>query len=252
MMGRLVQSRCPDIPGLRRGWQSNPAFHPSLQGCWSTSHPDNKLRDYVEYGGRTTGKPLSYSTIEKTFYQFLIHGDVLTTPFNHKFQEGANPRQLEIEQTVRLMNIIADKVYIGQFDPTRGTSRIESDVQKGKDIAEPHLRAFRMAKEEIIHNWLQIVRKIVHEYFITTGRPIDDRKLFQYEIPDACWKNIENFIDALKRLPLWVNRDLSLSAFGTKRNNEYWQSIFESENTPDGAVMMHTGLNYMEMIKEQS
>ena len=216
-----------------------------------TTHPDNMLRDYIEYGGRSTGKPLSYSTIEKTFYQVFIYGDVLRTPFNHRFQEGANPRQLEIEQTVRLMNVVADGIYVGQFDPTRGTHHIESDVQKGKDIAEPHLRAFRMSKEEIVHNWVRLLRQIVYRYFVTTGKAIDENKLFQLEIPEACWKNVENFVDALKRLSLWVNKDLSLSAFGTKRTNEYWHSIFESGNTPDGGVVMSSGLNLLEMIKGQ-
>ena len=56
-----------------------------------TSHPDNKLRDYIEYGGRKTGKPLSYSAIENTFYQFFIHGQPLPTAFNYRHQEGGNP-----------------------------------------------------------------------------------------------------------------------------------------------------------------
>ena len=214
-----------------------------------TTHPDNKLREYIEYGGRSTGKPLSYSAVENTFYQFFIDGRVLTTPFNHRFQEGANPRQLEIEQTVRLMNIVADKIYIDQFDPARGTRRIESDVQKGRDIPEPHLRAFRMSKQEILHSWVRLVRQIVYQYFVTIGKPIDESKLFQQEIPDACWKNVENFIDALRSLSLWVNKDLSLSAFGTKRTNEYWQAIFESGSTPDGGVVMTSGLNLLDMIK---
>lgn len=216
-----------------------------------TTHIDNRLRDYIEYGGRSTGKPLSYSTIEKTFYKFFIHREVLTTPFNYKFQEGTNPRQLEIEQTVRLMNTVADKIYIGQFDPVRGTRRIENDVQRGKNVAEPHLRAFRMSKEEITHNWVRLVRQIVYNYFVTTGRPTDETRLFQYELPEACWKNIENFIDALVGLLLWLNRELSVSAFGTKRTNEYWQSIFETGQTPDGSVVMHKGLDLLEMIRDR-
>ena len=214
-----------------------------------TTHPDNKLREYIEYGGRSTGKPLSYSAVENTFYQFFIYRQVLTTPFNYRFQEGANPRQLEIEQTSRLMNIVADEIYIDQFDPARGTRYIESDVQKGKDIEEPHLRAFRMSKQEILHSWVRLVRQIVYQYFVTTGKPIDESKLFQQELPDACWKNVENFINALKRLPLWINKDHSLSHFGAKRNNDYWQSIFESGCTPDDGRVMPSGLNLLEMIR---
>ena len=214
-----------------------------------TTRQDNRLRDYIEYAGKSADKPLSYSTIEKTFYQFFIGTEALTMPFNHKVEEGTNPRQLEIDQVVRLMNIIADQVYVGQYDPILGVRRIENDVQKGKDVPEQQLRAYRMAKEEIIYNWLRLVRQIVYQYFITTGKPIDEQRLFQYEIPEACWQNIENFVDALKNLALWVNRDLSISAFGAKQNNAYWHSVFETGESPDGAPVMPEGLNLLEMIK---
>ena len=216
-----------------------------------TRHPENKLRDYIDHGGRGTQKPLSYSTVEKTFYSFFIHADLLTTPFNFKLEEGANPRYLEIEQIVRLMNVIAEKIFIGQFEPALGTRRIENNIQQGKDIPEFHLRAFRMAKEEIIYNWLRYVRQIVQNYFITTGKPIDESKLFQYPIPDNCWDNIENFIDSLKQLPLWVNKELSISLFGGKQNNDFWQQIFESGRTSSGFEVMPSGLNVMEMIKHE-
>ena len=165
--------------------------------------------------------------------------------------EGANPRQLEVAQIVRLMNVIAQKIYIEKFEHSRGTRRIESSIQKGKDVPEPHLRAFRMAKEEVLYNWLRYVRQLVHNYFLTTGKPIDEKKLFQYTIPETCWVNIENFIENLMRLPMWVNRDLSLSAFGSKQNIDYWQSIFEKGHAPDGSKVMPSGINIMEMIKQK-
>ena len=216
-----------------------------------TTHTDNKLRDYIDYGGRGTEMPLSYSTVEKTFYSFFIYGDLLTTPFNYRFEEGENPRRLEIEQIVRLMNIIAENIYIGKFDHSLGTRRIENNIQKGVDVPEPHLCAFRMAKEEVIYNWLRYIRQIVQNHFISMGDPIDEKKLFQYQIPDSCWENIEKFITALQRISLWINRDLSFSVFGGKRNNDYWQAIFESGITPDGIEVMTSKINIMEMIKSE-
>lgn len=219
-----------------------------------TRHPENKLRDYIEYGGRSAQMPFSYSTVEKTFYSFFIYSDLLETPFNFRVEEGENPRQLEIEQLVRLMNIIAEKIYIGKFDPSLGTKRIEHNVYKGKDVPEPHLCAFRMAREEVLYNWLGHVRALVSNYFtLTTGKIIDERKLFQYTIPEACWENIKNFIDALMRLPLWVNKDLASSVFGGKRNYDYWHSIFENGHTPPPASsrVMATGINVIEMIKQK-
>ena len=218
-----------------------------------TTATQNKLRDYIDYGGRGRGMPLSYSTIEKTFYSLFISGELLVTPFNHKVEEGLNPRRLEIEQVVRLMNIIADKIYIGSFDHKRGIGRIESDIRKGKDVPEPHLRACRMAREEVLHNWLRYVKQLVQHYFIMiTGKPIDDSKLFQYPIPETCWENIENYVSALIRLPLWVNRDLANSVFGGKQTYPYWQLIFQDGKTPDGLEVMPSGLNLMEMIESPS
>ena len=217
-----------------------------------TTHDENKLRDYIEHGGRSSDKPFGYYTIERTFYRCFIHGGVLTTPFNHKIEEGANPRELEIDQTVRLMSIVADKIYIGQFDPGQGTRRIENDIQKGKDVPEGHLRACRMSKEEVAYNWVQLIKQVVLIHFLALGKPIvDDSKIFQREVPEACWSNVENFIDSLKSLPLWVNRDLGISVFGAKRNYEYWETIFEKGETPDGAPVMGAGLDLMEMIKGQ-
>ncbi len=214
-----------------------------------TTARKNKLRDYIDYGGRGKEMPLSYSTIEKTFYHLFISGELLVTPFNHRSDEGLNPRELEIEQVVKLMNIIAEKIYIGSFDHKRGTGRIEFDIRKGKDVPAPHLRACRMAREEVIRNWLMYVKQLVQHYFITTGKPIVNSKLFQYQIPDACWGNIENYISALIKLPLWVNRDLSRSVFGGKQAYGYWQLIFLEGTTPDGVVVMPSGLNLIEMIK---
>jgi len=56
-----------------------------------THNPENKLKDYIDLGGRGKEKPLSYSTIEKTFYSFFIYLGVLETPIDFKLDEGENP-----------------------------------------------------------------------------------------------------------------------------------------------------------------
>lgn len=213
-----------------------------------TTHPDNKLRQFIDLGGRSGDTPLSYSTVEKTFYSQFIYGGLLTTPFDYLFEEGKNPRQLEIDQLVKLMNIIAEKIFVGNFDAARGTRRIENDIKRGKEVPEPHLRAFRMAKEEIIYNWLLIVKQIIHYYFITNGQVTDPNKLFQYEISDLCWNNVRNFVSALMDISIWVNKDLSFTVFGAKHDYEFWQSIFETGRTPTGIEVMPNGINFMEMI----
>ena len=216
-----------------------------------TSHRENKLRDFIDYGGRGKEMPLSYSTIEKTFYSFFIYSDLLSAPFNHRAEEGENPRQLEVEQIVQLMNIVAEEILVGKYDHSIGTHRIEYSVQHGKDIPEPHLRAFRMVKEEIIYNWLRYVSQIVKMSFITSGRPLDEKRLFQIQIPEPVWSSIRTFIRNLAGLPIWINKELSLSVFGGKQVYDYWQTIFESGKASDGQQVMASGINLMEMIKNR-
>lgn len=214
-----------------------------------THHRDNKLRDFIEYGGRGTEFPISYSTVEKTFYSFFIGSDLLSTRFNHRAEEGLNPRALEIEQIVGLMNIVAEEIFIGKFDPAIGTSRIESKIIKGDDVPEPHLAAYRMAKEEIIYNWLRYIKQVVQMAFVNAGIPYDENAPLQKPLPANASNSIRNFVRALKRLPLWINRDMATSVFGGKRNNDFWKQIFEAGETPDGQRVLGQRIDLIQMIQ---
>ena len=217
-----------------------------------THHAENKLKEFIDFGGRGKERPFSYSTIEKTFYSFFIYGDLLDVPLNYRADEGENPRELEEDQILKLMNLIADHLYIGRFDQQIGTARVENRIQKGEDIPENHLTAHRMAREEILYGWLRFVDQIVQNYFITTGKTFQKEKLFQYRFPEPLWENIENFLVNLRRLPLWVNRDLSATVFGGKQNYEYWQTIFETGKTPQGQTLIASGgINLIKMIQSQ-
>lgn len=214
-----------------------------------TSDPDNKLRDFIDFGGRGKERPLSYSTIEKTFYSFFVYQEVLETPINYRMELGENPRQLEREQLLRLMNIIAEELFIEKFDPNIGTDKIESRIQNGEVFPHAHLRAYRMSKEEIIYNWLQYVGQIARQYFIMQGQPDPQGRLFQFRFPEQVWENIRKFVQNLTTLPLWVNTDLSATVFGGKQNNSFWKTVFETGRTPQGMQVLAAPLNLIEMIK---
>lgn len=214
-----------------------------------TSDPGNRLRDFIDFGGRGKESPLSYSSVEKTFYSFFVYQEVLETPINYRAEEGENPRLVESEQILRLMNLIADLLYVDKFDPEIGTDKIESKLQKGESIKHDHLRAFRMSKEEILYNWLQYVGQIARNYFITLGKPDPKDRLFQIPFPDQVWENIQKFIENLMALPLWVNTDFSETIFGGKQVAGFWRAVFETGRTPQGMEVLVKPVNLIEMIK---
>jgi hypothetical protein len=214
-----------------------------------THSPANKLSEFMDYGGKGQEKPLSYSAIEKTFYSFFIDGNLLESPMDYGTETDSNPRDFEIRQIVELMNVVAEEIYIDQFDPVIGTYRIENRIQKGESIPEPHLRAFRLAKEEILYSWLRYIRQIVQHHFMALGKPIDEQRLFQYQFSTVLWTQVRAYVRSLRSLPVWVNQGLSLSVFGGKQNYEFWQTIFESGQSPQGQQILTEPLNLMNMIQ---
>ncbi len=218
---------------------------------WITHNPENRLKDYVEFSGKGKDRPISYSSIEKTFYSFFIYGDLLETPLDHRLEEGENPRELEKSQILRLMNLVAEQIYIGQYDPEIGVSRVERKIQDGEHIPEGHVRSYRMAREEIMYTWLGYVRQIVMQFFVLTGEPVKEDRLFQYKFPEKLWDNIETFLGNMKKLPLWVNRELSASVFGGKQTAGFWQTALSTGKTPQGQqVLPGGGINLMRMIQK--
>jgi hypothetical protein len=213
------------------------------------SDPTNRLIDFIDLGGRGKERPLSYSTIESTFYSFFVYQEVLETKLNYRLEEGENPRDLERRQILRLMNLFAQEIYTDKFDPGIGTDKIESRLQKGKDYPHDHLRAFRMSKEEIVYNWLSYVGQIARYSIITLGKPDPQKRLFQYPFTEQVWDNITKFLRNLAALPLWVNRDLSETVFGGKQNPSFWKTVFETGRTPQGMQVLAQPLNLIEMIK---
>jgi hypothetical protein len=205
--------------------------------------------EFVDLGGRAKEKPISYSTIEKTFYSFFIFQDVLETPISYRLEEGLNPRSLEKSQITKLMNIIAEEIYIDKFDLEIGTSRIENKIQNHEDVPIEHVRAYRMAKEEIMYSWLKYLSQIIQSHFISQGQPVDDKKLFQHEFSETLWNNIRNYIKNLSLLPLWTNNTLSSTVFGGKQNYQFWHTIFTTGSSPQGVQVLAQPINLLELQK---
>lgn len=216
-----------------------------------THSTENKLLEFVEWAGKTAERPMSYSTIEKTFFREFLHKQALETPIDEGFDQGTNPRIMEREQMVRLMSLFAQVFFIGKWDPEIGGRRLESQLQKGEKIDENHLRAWRIAREEVVDNVVKWIRLVIENYFSWTGKMIDKERLLHTQLPDDLWRRIEVFLHNLAQLPCWVDRNLSTTVFGPKQNPEFWDKVFKSGVATNGQRILTEGLNLHEMIKEK-
>lgn len=217
-----------------------------------TYSKDNRLKDFIDFEGKAKELPISYSAFEKTFLsQFIDSKLILKSNISYKSDAGLNPRELEISQLVKLLNIIAEEIYVNKFNPEIGVARIEQKIidKKDTEISDEHLIAYRISKEEIVYNWIQYLKKVIENYFNNTGKLFDSNKLFQTEFQDQLWINITNFIKNLKELPLWKDRSMASNIFSGKNNYEYWKVIFETGKTSDNVQVIAKPLNFVEMIK---
>jgi hypothetical protein len=205
--------------------------------------------EFVEWSGKAADRPLAYTNIERTFFAEFLYKKALGTPIGEGLDQGANPRQLEKEQVVRLMNTFAKVFFISQWDPDVGGRQIETKVQRGEAIPEAHLRAWRVAREEILGNIMQWVRLVLENYYAWTGKYLDKERLLQYKISEELWERIESFLRSLAALPCWVDRGLSTTVFGAKQNREFWRTAFTTGKTPSGVRVFTKPLDVNEMIK---
>ena len=217
-----------------------------------TNAKDNKLKDYIDFEGKAKELPISYSAFDKTILSSFVSSKlVLNTPIDFKSDEGLNPRELEINQIVRILSILAENIYINKFLPEIGTARVEKKIidKKDTEITDEHLIAYRISKEEILYNWLQYLKKVITTYFSNTGKMFTDEKIFQTPFDEQLWINIENFVKNLSQLPLWKDRSMANTIFSGKKNYDYWKEIFETGKSLDGALVLANPLNFIEMIK---
>ena len=217
-----------------------------------TKNPENKLQAYINFEGRGTELPLSYSTFEKTMLSTFINAKtVLKTPIDFKVEEGENPRVLEKEQMIRLCNILTEQLLIGKYSMDVGTYRLEKKIAEGNGdaISDDHLIACRLFREEVMYAWVQYIKLLINSQFSFQGTMYDSDNIFQQKFSDVMWSNIENFIANLRELPIWKDRSRAATTFGGKNTYDYWMTIFQTGYAPDGTQVLSSPVNTVDMIR---
>lgn len=196
---------------------------------------DNKLLQFIDFDGRGKELPISYAAYDYTFLSLFIDPKrFVSAPIENE----NNPRLVELRQLTRLQNIIAENMYIGKFDSTMETAKIENKIAtgKGNNISDDHLACFRYSKQEVMNCWLSMIDEIIH-YYLTVNMKYKDemkRNYFKNELDEPLWLHIENYIKMIVGLPLWRDRELSTSVFATKQTTAFWKSVFDTGKSPEG------------------
>jgi len=212
-----------------------------------THDQDNRLREYIEWAGKGAERPLSYSSVEKTFYSVFLYMKPIDSPLS-AMQNGTYPRQIERDQAVKLMSMFADTFFVGKWDTEIGGRKLEDRILKGESIPHEHLRAWRIAREEVLANVLEWIRLTIESYYAYNGIMLDKDRILQRTHPDAVWTNIQNVLQGFAELPCWIDVKLAQTIFGGKPPRDFWRKIFVDGVSPTGIRVLAKGLDLKELI----
>ena len=96
---------------------------------------------------------------------------------------------------------------------------------------------------------LQYVRLVIEHYYVFLGQPIKKDGLLQRQFTPLLWQQLEAFLKNLGTLPCWVDKNLSVTVFGAKRNRDYWERVFQTGRTTDGVPVLAQPLDITKMIQ---
>ena len=210
-----------------------------------THSPDNSLLEFVEWSGRGTDRPLSYGAIEGSFFKELLYKKTLDDPLDISI----DIRQREKTQLVKMMSMFSEVFFIDRWDPETGGRQLESRIAKGEIIQPEHLRAWRIAREEVLANVVRCMREVIEHHYAFTGQRLNKERLLHNDLPDALWEQLRNFLENLAELTCWTNKELSNIVFGPKQNLNFWSKVFDTGRTPNGQQILATGIDIPRMIQ---
>ena len=95
---------------------------------------------------------------------------------------------------------------------------------------------------------MKLVRLVIEQYYAWTGTFIDRERLFQYPFPAELWNRVDAFLTNLAALPCWMDKQLSTTVFGAKRNRDFWLTVFHTGKTPENVRVLTKALDVNEMI----
>ena len=91
---------------------------------------------------------------------------------------------------------------------------------------------------------------LIENYYAWTGSMIDNDRLFHRRHSPDCWKRVETALRNFATLPCWIDRNLSLTVFGSKQPREYWSKIFETGKSPSDVQVLTKPLTLEWLIQE--
>lgn len=172
------------------------------------SNEENKFSQFIAPENKT-GKQyaISWDSMNKYYFRYFL----TSPPLDVEIDSKEDFRNQEIENNIRLLNILADKILINKWNPNA------SD--------EEHKKAERIFRPGAIMVWFPMLRDIVFNK-LDLVRPDESKQIFFRNIPNEKWNVIELFVEKMFNNKIWLERDTNIDVVLGNKKAVYTKKLY--------------------------
>jgi hypothetical protein len=175
------------------------------------SDPDNKFAQFIAPENKT-GKQyaISWDSMKKYYFRYFL----TKPPLQVEIDSKDDYRNQEILNNIRLLNILANELLIGKWNPSA------SD--------ESHKKAERIFRPGAVMTWFPMLRDVVYNKLDLVA-PEEAKRILFRNISDDKWMTIENFVKRMFSHQMWIERDTNIDIVLVNKTLEPTKALFNQK-----------------------
>jgi hypothetical protein len=182
-------------------------------------HSDNKILPFVAPENKT-GKQyaISRDSLKKYYFRYFV----TNPPLDVEIDSKDDFRNQEIENNVKLLNILAEKTLIDKWNPDSNSAE--------------HKKADRIYRAGSIMAWFPMLRNVIFNK-LDLINPNEAEKILFRNISNEKWEVISKFVDKLFSHKIWIDNDPNIDIVIGNKKAELTKKLFEEHGLTDKWVL---------------
>jgi len=182
-------------------------------------HNNNKMLPFIAPENKT-GKQyaISRDSLKKYYFRYFV----TNPPLDIEIDSKDDFRNQEIENNVRLLNILAENTLINKWDPDLNSSE--------------HKKADRIYRAGSIMAWFPLLRNVIFNKLDLLNPNEAERILFR-NIPEEKWKLINGYVERMFSHKIWIDKDPNIDIVIGNKKSELTRELFEKNGLTDKWIL---------------
>jgi len=182
-------------------------------------HEENKIHPYIAPENKT-GKQyaISRDSLKKYYFRYFV----TSPPLDLEIDSKDDFRNQEIENNVKLLNILAEKTLIDKWNPDSNS--------------DDHKKADRIYRAGSIMAWFPMLRNVIFNKLDLINPNESSRILFR-NISAEKWDLIEKFVEKLFSHKIWIDRDPNIDIVIGNKKAELTKKLFDEKGLTDKWIL---------------